>query len=301
MPFLPLLLALFLQLPLQTWVCPMHPDVRAEEEKTCPLCGMALVAWKPDTYEPFVLDASAKVQGKQIGLSFAVHHPVTKALVSEFAIIHERPVHVFIVSSDLKTFDHVHPEALEPGRWRLHWSAPQGGRYHFFFDVVPAGAMPQLLETVVTLPGAAAAVASATSGEIGAVPQSTTASAPRELVLTSERDGTRVGLEMTDLFAGRWARLSFRLTDVPSGGPASGWEPWLGSWAHLFAIREDATEPQHAHPDADSLVRTADATSVAVDVLFPRAGTYSLWLQLQRAGKVLTLPFKIEVPADTMR
>ncbi len=287
MRLIPLVLALLLQAPAATttWICPMHPDVRATVEGKCPRCGMALVTLRPDTSAPFLMDLSKGPTGADgtLHLNFVVRHPVTRATVSEFVTVHDRPAHMFVVSSDLRIFEHVHPEPQPDGRLRLDWKPPAAGRYHLFLDIVPAGALPQLLETVVPVGGAK-------PGATGEEPS-----------MMAVRDGVQASLEAGRVVAGEWARLLFKLTDAKTGSELTGWEPWLGAWAHLFTIRDGATEPQHGHPDEHDAIREAGLTTVGLDVMFPRAGEYGVWLQIQRNGEVVTLPFRIDVLAATAR
>jgi hypothetical protein len=276
--------ALSFQLPASTWVCPMHPDVRAEEPGKCPRCGMALTPFKGDTLEPYVLDVERSgpaTAGKPFTLGFRVRHPRSQAPVSDYLVVHERPAHMFVVSSDLQVFEHVHPVVGENGHLTLTWTAPRAGRYHFLLDIVPSGALPQLLESVVIVNGE----------DPPAAPFTPTRSA--------EVDGIRASMETNVEMAGNWSYLTFKLADAATGEPLTGWETWLGAWAHLFAIREGATEPVHAHPDEGVEVRTATDTNITLEVMFPRPGRYGVWLQLQRNGKVTTLPFFVEVTGWT--
>lgn len=275
---------LALQLSAATWVCPMHPDVRAEEPGKCPRCGMALTLFKPDTQQPYILDVESTgvpAVGKPLTLAFHVRHPASHAVVRDFLEVHEKRSHMFVVSADLQVFEHVHPSSSPDGRLTLDWTPPRPGRFHFLLDVVPAGALPQLLESVLIVPG------------------ERPAAAPFEETRTAEQDGVRASLDGNIEMAGEWSYLTFKLTDAATGQPMSGWEPWLGAWAHLFAIRERATEPVHAHPDEGAEVRTATETDITVEVMFPRPGRYGVWLQVQRNGKVITLPFRVNVTGWT--
>jgi hypothetical protein len=285
MRLLPILLALALQLPsteATTWICPMHPDVRTTQEGKCPRCGMTLVVLRPDTSAPFLLDVTRQTAGSgSLRLSFAVRHPVTKALANQFVTVHDRPAHLFVVSSDLRVFEHLHPEPQADGRLQLDWKPQAGGRYHLFLDIVPVGALPQMLEAVVPVSGPPP-------------------DAPAQgLAMMATDHGAQASLEAGRVLAGEWAHLTFKLTDTATGGELSGWEPWLGAWAHVFTVRDGATEPSHGHPEDHDVVREAGVTSVALDVMFPRAGQYGVWLQIQRKGEVITLPFRIEVLAAT--
>jgi hypothetical protein len=246
---------------------------------------MALVILRPDTSEPYLLDVQRKgtgTAGRPLELSFVVRHPRTHAPINEYLIVHDRPAHMFVVSSDLRVFDHVHPEPGGNGRLELTWQPPRPGRYHFLLDVVPRDAFPQLLESVVEVPGG------------------TPVREPIGLSSLASAHGVTASLETAAFFAGRWERFEVKLTDTATGAPLTGWEPWLGAWGHMFAIRDGATEPMHAHPDEDSIVRTAEGTSVTFDVLFPRTGRYGVWVQVQRNGVVVTLPFSVEVQGWTV-
>lgn len=277
---LPVVLALLLQLPQApeglTYVCPMHPDVHEAAEGTCPRCGMALVPLRPDTSAPFLLDVTRTPAARgAMAFDFVVRHPVSRVAATTLVQVHERPAHLFVVSADLERFEHLHPESRPDGHLGLTWTPPAPGRYHLFLDIVPAGALPQLLESVVLVPGRTPPPAEPPG-------------------LDATRDGVQALLEAGEVIAGEWARLTFRLTDAATGERLDGWEPWLGAWAHLFAVREGATDPQHGHPEEHDVTRDASQSTVALDVLFPRPGRYGVWLQIQRRGRVVTLPFRIE-------
>lgn len=288
MRLVPLILALALQLPADAtaWICPMHPEVRTTEEGKCPRCGMALVTFRPDTSAPFLLDVSRKAADSEgtLQLDFLVRHPITHAPVSDLVTVHDRPAHLFVVTSDLRVFEHLHPEPKADGHLELTWKPQAPGRYHLFLDIVPAGALPQLLEAIVPVTRVKDAV-----------------SEPDDAGTVVVRNGVQALLEAGSVVAGEWARLSFKLTDVATGAEISGWETWLGAWAHLFAIRDGATDPRHAHPEEHDVVREGGLTSATFDVMFPRAGEYGVWVQIQRSGTVITLPFRVAVSPATAR
>lgn len=244
---------------------------------------MALVVLRPDTSAPFLLDFTRQAAANgTLRLDFVVRHPVTRAIATSLVSVHERPAHLFVVSSDLEKFEHLHPEPQPDGRLELIWTPPSAGRYHLFLDIVPAGALPQLLEAVVQMPGPNVSAGAAAS-------------------MTATRDGVQASLEAGEFVAGQWSRLVFKLSDATSGAALDGWEPWLGAWAHIFSIRDGATEPHHAHPDEHDAVRDGPITSVGLDILFPRSGRFGVWVQIQRKGAVVTLPFRVEVLPATGR
>ena len=47
----------------------------------------------------------------------------------------------------------------------------------------------------------------------------------------------------------------------------------------------------HAHPDTTA----AGGSKLTFDVTLPKPGGYRIWLQIQRRGNVITLPFTLVV------
>jgi hypothetical protein len=95
------------------------------------------------------------------------------------------------------------------------------------------------------------------------------------------------------LRTGDEARITIALTDAKTGAPAADLQSYLGAWGHLFVLHEGRDEALHAHPDSTGT--TPGGPSVAFDVMFPRPGTYHLWMQVQRRGAIVTLPFVVNV------
>jgi hypothetical protein len=95
------------------------------------------------------------------------------------------------------------------------------------------------------------------------------------------------------LRTGDEARITIALTDAASGAPVDDLQPYLGAWGHLFVLHEGRDEALHAHPD--TAATTPGGPAVAFDVMFPRPGTYHLWMQVQRRGAIVTLPFVVRV------
>jgi hypothetical protein len=59
----------------------------------------------------------------------------------------------------------------------------------------------------------------------------------------------------------------------------------------MLLVRNDLSDVVHAHPEP---VTTAGA--ISFHVLVPAPGDYKLWLQVQRAGRVITMPFVLSTP-----
>jgi len=258
--------------------CPMHPDIRAPGEGTCPICRMALVPIPPPRIGEYRLDVTltSRDGGGASGLSLMVRDPDSGDRVSRFLDVHERPFHLFVVSRDLATFAHVHPESQDDGTLVLtHELAP--GEYMLIADFLPAGGTSQLVQRAIVTPGY--------SGPLFAP-------APVLETLASEQvvGGLRIHLEATAIVPRRPSQLRFTISDVDSGRPIRDLEPYLGAPGHLLAVSPDLTMAIHAHPEGGP----TSGPVVTFDPVLPAPGRYKIWVQLQRKGEVITAPFVIE-------
>ena len=98
-------------------------------------------------------------------------------------------------------------------------------------------------------------------------------------------------LDATGLKAGREALLRFTLADAATGTAISDLEPFLGAAGHMLIVSADLTDANHAHPEEQA----ARGPSVSFQPRMPAAGLYKLWVQFQRKGQVITVPFVVSV------
>ena len=71
---------------------------------------------------------------------------------------------------------------------------------------------------------------------------------------------------------------------------ARGLQEFLGSWAHMLAVKDDWITMIHGHPsiaDGGKLIQ--------MNVISPEPAIYRIWVPVQRRRKNLTVPFTIEV------
>lgn len=267
--------------------CPMHADVRAAAGGTCDRCGMPLVPVTPRVEGAYWLDAELEPRGLQPGepgtLRLVVREPHTRLVVRQFEEVHEKRFHLFVVSDDLQEFSHVHPVAQPDGSLTLPLTMRRAGSYRLFADFLPVGVTPQMIARTVI---------------VGAPKR--TAGAPGARPLSSEpavetADGVRVRLhyESGMLVAGDPSLLAFTLEDAATGLPVSDLEPYLGAWGHMFITGTDLSRAVHSHPTAPLSIRPG--SRIYFNQRFPKAGTYRLWAQFQRAGSVATVTFLVNV------
>ena len=251
--------------------------------------------------------------GEPATLSFTVKNSKGQT-VPDLAIVHEKPMHLLIVSEDLSEFYHIHPELQPDGSYQVTHTFPYGNKYKLYADFTPPDAMQTVARHDLLVTGSACS-------HISLIEDS-------KFVKT--KDGLRV--EMTSdkpLRAGEEVRLNFTATDAKSGNPATDLQPYLGALAHFVIISEDTADFLHAHPMDKTEEKTqmsfafkegnrevmpdvqAKATGgsgepgagmmivsdseVATLTTFPRTGRYKLWAQFQRNGQVITVPFVVRV------
>ena len=256
--------------------CPMHLDVRAPRAGKCSVCGMDLVPIPPPRLGEYRLDVTLRGSRKLTGLRLRISDPDGQP-VEQFATVHERPFHLFIVNRALDYFAHVHPEPSrsEKSTFELTHDLPPG-EYMLLADFLPYGGTSQMVQRAIVTPGF-------TGSLFAAQPQLTPSA--RIVVV----DGVRVAME-GNLAPRKDLPLRFALSDAATGAPLTDLEQYLGAPAHLLLVKADLSDAIHAHPESTTL-----APEIIFDPLIPAAGLYKLWLQFQRRGTISTAAFVVRV------
>jgi hypothetical protein len=260
--------------------CPMHPDVRSTTQGRCPICSMDLVAIPPPTIGNYRLQVRQLPPDKGSGvaaLRIEIRDPGTMEPVTAFSPLHERLLHLFVVRRDLSYFSHVHPEFTD-GAFEVPIDL-EPGAYVLLADFAPAGGAPQLVHLALVTPG---------------YKGSPFASSDLQPDLSDKRiDGVRVRLEAETRLL-KPSVLRFRISHATTGAPIDDLEPFLGASGHLLIVNADLTTAMHAHPDGVDDKRRTPAEIVFAPT-FGTTGVYKMWVQFQRAGRVITSPFAIAV------
>jgi len=139
-------------------------------------------------------------------------------------------------------------------------------------------------------------------------------------------DGLKIVMKPSaEINAGQELTLDFQAFDAKTNKPATDLQNYLGELAHFVIISEDMKDFVHAHPMAkgekmsdmkmddkkadehsvgghdhstmEGETKKTSASEVSAHTAFPRAGLYKLWAQFQRGGKVISVPFIVNVPA----
>jgi hypothetical protein len=272
----------------------MHPDVITTEPGKCPRCSMDLVAGNPLALPDFRLKVETTPKllkpGQPTTFRFSVHHPISGAPARDFAVMHEKLFHLFVISRDLEEFAHIHPEHHADGSFTIQHTLPKPGHYKLFADFLPMGGGAQITGHPLATVGVESDLTAAT------------ATLTPDAVLAKTVDGVKVEIlnERATILGGEEVDLIFRFTDAKTDTPITDLERYLGAWGHLVILSEDMTDYVHAHPreetQPDPNVPSLGGPEVLFDALLPKPGTYRAWLQFQRGGVLSTVSFTFAAP-----
>ena len=252
------------------YMCPMDRDIRGHAPGKCPRCGMTLVTSIPDPVE-YRVDLSTDVvpqPNAPVTLQFGVFDPWKDNPVKKFSIVHEKLFHAFVVSRDLEFFQHGHPE-WKDDHFALNVTLPKSGLYRVLSDFYPEASAPQLIASTLIVGG----------------PDQPAPHLQRDY--TDKQDqNLRVSFSTNPErpVAGTPTRLILTMS------PSDGLQRYLGVWAHMLAASDDLIDLMHTHP-----LIADGGPGMQFDVVFPRARTYRVWVQMPRNGGVNTVHFDVPV------
>lgn len=265
------------------YTCPMHAEVMTDDPGTCPVCAMTLIKTKRPEAADFDVTFTTRPApikpGQPFRLVFNIHHPKSGATVKDFHVVHAKPFHLFIVSQDLNFFAHLHPRQQSDGSFVVDTSVPKASAYLVYSDLFPMGGVPQVAYGNLMTAGYHHDLFSAR------------AIIKPDEVLIRELENTRFALtlEPREPVAGKKLTLTYQITDPKTGAAVRDLEPYLDAWGHTLILSEDTRDYVHSHPTQSI------AGEVSFEAFLPRSGRYRIWSQFQRHGKVITVPFTIEV------
>lgn len=258
-----------------------HPSMANDNQHANHTQGSEVVMNSLDPNAKFKVDFKANPTtietGKQTELVFTVKDS-SGATVKDLQIVHEKPMHLLIVSDDLAFFDHIHPLPQSDGTLKVPFTFPEGGNYKLYVDYTPKDEH-QLIDRIDLKVSGKERVKQALIEDVA--PSKTVESL--KVVMASSKT----------LRAGDELMLNFTVTDAKTDKPVKDLEKYLGEYAHFVVISEDTTQFLHVHPMANS--KGSESTTVMAHTKFPKAGLYKLWAQFQRGGKVITVPFVVNV------
>jgi hypothetical protein len=264
-----------------------------------PYKGKALASFKDEQLE-LNLSGNRLAANQPLALSFTARANNGTAL-RHLEFVHERPLHLLVVSEDLGEFAHLHPTLTAGDHYEVVHSFAHGGRWRLYADFTPPGGAQRIERFSFTLPGK---IPVAELKPDKSVKQGSNLPG----WFAKEQAGLTLSLTpQQPLRAGEDIELAFTIRDAKTGQPINDHEPYLGAWAHFVVLDQKHENFLHAHPleavgQVESLPHTHAAANLGPPpdtirtlVNFPRPGFYKLWAQFQRNGIVITQPFVLQV------
>lgn len=196
--------------------------------------------------------------------------------VSQFDIFQEKLLHAIAVSNDLQSYDHIHPDYQENGKFKTNITFPKPGDYTIFLDYKPAGEAERVSLVAVSVPGTPEAA-----------PQPDFA---REKTIDTTK--VELNLDTQVLKANEDVMVQFTLKDA-SGNPVE-LQPYLGERGHLVIVQKGdrLTDSSYLHSHA---MKESPTGQVQFHTQFPETGQYKMWGQFNRNGQILTADFWVNV------
>ncbi len=274
------------------FICPMHPNEVKATPGTCSICGMTLVAGDPMATADYALSVTTEPRavkaGQKTRFRIAVRHPLTGEPVTQFAEVHDKLFHFFIVSRDMTQFFHEHPVLEKDGSFTIEHVIPAAGHYMLFSDFMPVGGGPQMIATPLV-----------TAGWDGDIASSSPNLKP-ETSFVKTANGVTVDLQIdpSKVIAGEEADVPIHFEDEKTGAPVKDLQRYLGAFGHAMMLSEDMTEHVHAHPEEmleGTAITEGGGPDLTFHALFPKPGNYRIWLQFQRNNVLSTVPFTVRV------
>jgi hypothetical protein len=207
---------------------------------------------------------------------------------------------------------HLHPEPGAAGTFTQQLPAMPAGRYALFGDVVHANGLAETATAVIDLPAIAGQPLTGddAAGEGPPIREADYNRSVAELAggyrMVWDRGGERTW------HAGRPYLFRFRVEDN-AGKPAGDMELYMGMLGHAAFVRSDRSVFAHVHPSGSAPMAAlgltgavdphaghmAMAAGLPADVTFPygfpKPGGYRIYVQVKRAGAILTGVFDAQV------
>ena len=185
--------------------------------------------------------------------------------VTEYDVLHEKELHLIVVSTGLRTYAHVHPERGEGGQWTIDLSDLPPCKYRAIADFSPSGGTQTNVAGDLVVPG------------------KTAAEPPLQQALADRVDDLDITLDAAE---SDWSEV---VITVRRGGEVITTEPYLGAAGHLVAIEAEDLAYLHTHA-----LDEIPAGPVRFAVQLAPGATHALFFDFKVDGVVRTAKFVIE-------
>ena len=245
--------------------------------------------------------------------------------LDDFIPDHGRLMHLFVVSPSLDRLWHLHPDEVATGAFEHRLPNMPAGHYELFADLVHATGVSETVTGQLDTPGIIGAPLAGDDSEwseirpppsprhgFGGTRQPDSTSTPESGRIVWVRDDTPLAPKRLTMF-------TFRVEDA-DGQPARDLELYMGMPGHAVFIKRDRQVFAHVHPSGSApmaamniampsnpshaqhepTLRPAQGepfppATVTFPYGFPQPGEYRIFVQVKRAGRVITEVFDANV------
>jgi hypothetical protein len=262
----------------EAWLCPM----RCEGQKThaapgrCSQCGTPLSLATVASYGAEIDSVPRSLRAETpVRLGITLRDPSGAP-----AAVDADALDAYVVSADLASFAHGRPVRNPDGTFHLPATFPASGLYTVFLEFAAGRAGVQHAAADVV-------VAGSPHDRERLDPNEDNVATVDGYTVTLETDGPFVPLH----------EIGCRFTVARDGAPVRQLSPVRGAPGQLVIVGDNRTWFLHraARPGSAS-------DGAAFRCVFPKPGTYRMWVQLQPGAELLTVPFTVRVVrADAVR
>lgn len=192
--------------------------------------------------------------------------------VDELDVNHEKLMHLIVISENLESFQHLHPEKKNPGVFEVQADLEKG-MYQAFVDIKPTN-----LE--YTVEPKSLMIGEHEGHEDDGEHKDDHAHLEAETNWTKEQNGYQATLNVESFSMKENVVLSFDLNGTKP-------ENYLGALGHVVVVDEALEQFIHVHP--------ASETEPVFEAHFTKPGMYKLWGEFKLDGKVYAFPYVIEI------
>ncbi|MEM9922210.1 MAG: hypothetical protein AAF915_00390 [Cyanobacteria bacterium P01_D01_bin.50] len=214
-----------------------------------------------------------------VSVKVKVPNSVAKANNNNNDASKPKQMYMVVVSNDLRFFDLVQASYKSSQNIEVKPKFPAPGDYTVFSDYNPFGEKEQISVEKVSIPGE--------------VPF------PTELESfgkTKTLSDTIIDLSLSEanIKPGKKVALKFELKQASNKEPIKDLKPYLGQKANLVVIKSSSSLTDSDYIDSE-MIKNSPNNQLHFTTKFPQPGTYKLWLQFNRNGKVKTADFWVTV------
>jgi hypothetical protein len=229
-------------------------------------------------------DPAAPQSDKPIRLSVIATEKMTGNRISQFEVIHDKLMHLVIVSDDLSYFAHVHPKLNDEERiFTITHTFPVAGRYKMWVDAKPRGVERFVKEFRLNVGGKP-------------VREPIPIVADKDFTKNVAAGGQKYQVRLKapeSIKVGQDIDILFEISD--SGGkPITDLEPLMAAGGHCVIVSADAEEFLHVHPLKEVAAEWRGGPEVVFRANFPSPGLYKAWGQFQHRENIITVNFVLE-------